>query len=121
MKTKKLIKILRNDPQFVDSETMAEAANRLELLSVELKKTHAKLVAARAERDAAIADLERAEEKAEEAGAFLDTVIHPICDYSVYTEGHDLVSDIVHWEHDDVWRGATDTNVGSKKEDDVKC
>lgn len=64
----------------------------------------------KAQSDAAIADLERAEEKANDMGGFLDNVIHPNCDYSIYTEAHDLLSDIVHWEHDDVWQERRNTN-----------
>lgn len=47
----------------------------------------------------------RAEEAAEETNALLDDEVHPACDYSLYLAVHDSVSDIVNWEHDDVWRG----------------
>lgn len=56
------------------------------------------------ERDAAVSDLLRAEEAAEEAGALLDSEVHPICDYSLYLDIHDSVSEIVNWKKDDVWR-----------------
>lgn len=57
------------------------------------------------ERDAAVFDLLRAEEAAEETNVLLDVEVHPACDYSLYLAVHDSVSDIVNWEHDDVWRG----------------
>lgn len=57
------------------------------------------------ERDAAVFDLLRAEEAAEETNALLDDEVHPACDYSLYLAVHDSVSDIVNWERDDVWRG----------------
>lgn len=136
MKTKKLIKVLRNDPQFVDTEIMTEAANRLEMLSVELKKTHAKLVATReelkeeryrhdryvdfelyeaqelarvkAERDAAIKELHRLSVCATCTGN--GTKCHvdmPVPDNPTCCGSYE-------------WRGETDTNVGGKKED-AKC
>lgn len=57
------------------------------------------------ERDAAIFDLERAEEAAEETYILINSKIQPVFDYSVYTAIHDSVSDIVDWEKDEVWRG----------------
>lgn len=107
MKTKKLIKILRNDPQFVDTEIMAEAANRLELLSVELKKTHAKLAAASAERDAAIADIQRCCNTC--ALCSVNNGTGQLCPWM--DDCNQVDGD--HWE----WRGVTDTNVGGKKEE----
>ena len=56
------------------------------------------------ERDAAVFDLLRAEEAAQETNALLDDEVHPACDYSLYLAIHDSVSDIVNWERDDVWR-----------------
>ena len=61
MKTKKIIRLLRDlspDSGPLNTTSLAnEAANRLEMLSAELKKTHAKLNAATAEWDAAVKDL----------------------------------------------------------------
>lgn len=57
------------------------------------------------ERDAAVFDLKRAEEVAEETYILINSKIQPVFDYSVYTAIHDSVSDIVDWEKDEVWRG----------------
>ena len=63
MKTKKIIRLLRQlspDSGPLHTTTIAiEAANRLEMLSVELKKTNAKLAWVTAERNAAVQELGR--------------------------------------------------------------
>lgn len=63
MKTKKIIRLLRDlspDSGPLNTTSLAnEAANRLEMLSVELKKTHAKLAWVTAERNAAVQELGR--------------------------------------------------------------
>lgn len=56
------------------------------------------------ERDAAVADLIRAEQAADETCDILDNEIYPVCDYALYLALHNSVSDIVRWGHDDVWR-----------------
>lgn len=57
------------------------------------------------ERDAAVFDLLRAEEAAEETHALLDDEVYLACVFSLYLAVYDSVSDIVNWEYDDVWRG----------------
>lgn len=63
MRTKKIIRLLRElspDSGPLNTTSLAnEAANRLEMLSVELKKTHAKLALVTAERHAAVQELGR--------------------------------------------------------------
>ena len=63
MKTKSIIRKLRElspDSGPLNTTSLAnEAANRLEMLSVELKKTHAKLAWVTAERNAAVQELGR--------------------------------------------------------------
>lgn len=56
------------------------------------------------QRDAAVSDLMRAEESAEETNALLDDEVHPEVNYSLYLSIHDSVSDIVNWRYDNVWR-----------------
>lgn len=81
----------------------AEAAQ--ESLQRAMAEYKARAGKAERERDAAVFDLLRAEEAAEETNALLDDEVHPACDYSLYLAVHDSVSDIVNWERDDVWRG----------------
>lgn len=78
-----------------------EAIN--ELLSG-IKAAEARAEKAEKERDAAVFDLLRAEEAAEETNMILDDEVHPSCDYYLYLSIHDSVSEIVNWEKDDVWR-----------------
>lgn len=78
------------------------------------EEAEARAEKAERERDAAVFDLLRAEEAAEETNALLDDEVHPACDYSLYLAVHDSVSDIVNWERDDVWRG-------HKEEENEKC
>ena len=54
--------------------------------------------------EAAVFDLLKAEEAAEETNALLDDEVHPVCDYSLYLAIHDSVSDIVNWQREGVWR-----------------
>lgn len=106
MKTKKIIKLLRADGD--PTRLLAtEAANRLEMLSVNLKKLHAKMAAMKAERDAAMADIQRC--CATCALCSRNNGTGEMCPWSF--DCNQVDGD--HWE----WRGAKDTNVPSKKED----
>lgn len=88
-----------------DLLSRAEAAESTqETLQRAMDEYKARAEKAERERDAAIFDLLRAEEAAEETYALLDDEVHPACDYSLYLAIHDSVSDIVNWERDDVWR-----------------
>ena len=64
----------------------------------------ARLEQVKQERDAAIFDLEKAEENAKETYVLLDREIQPVFDYSVYTAIHDSITDIINWEKDSIWR-----------------
>lgn len=96
-----------------DAEARAEAAEaenkrwsrvceaqerRIAELETRAKKADEKL-------EAAVSDLLRAEEAAEETNQLLNDEVHPACDYSLYLSLHDSVSGIVNWARDDVWRG----------------
>ena len=115
MKTKKIIKLLRNyDPNSYDIPPINAAADRLELLSAEQKKLHAKLAAMKAERDAMLADLKR-EHKCSSCKHNDDTE-HPECmitecEFCENCHCYACV-DGDQWE----WRGDKDTNVPSKEE-----
>lgn len=70
----------------------AEAADALEALL--------------AERDAAVAELNRIAEFTEtEFLGYLNETIHQECGYSYYTDLFDLLCRVTHWEYDDKWRG----------------
>lgn len=108
MKTKKIIKLLRaeGDPT---RELSTEAANRLEMLSVEQKKLHAKLAAMKAELNEAVQDLK-------ECGGC------PSCKYKDMSSMEEPCISCFRsngredkWE----WRGAKDTNVPSKTATDT--
>lgn len=60
------------------------------------------------QRDAAVADLKRAEEFAAIMQSQLDTEVHPECDYGLYCDLCDALSDITLWQHKDVWWGNRD-------------
>lgn len=113
MKTKKIIKLLRADGD--PTRLLAtEAANRLEMLSVDLKKLHAKLAAMKAERDAMLADLKR-EHKCSSC-KHNDNTEHPECmitecEFCENCHCYACV-DGDQWE----WRGAKDTNVPTKED-----
>ena len=83
---------------------MRDASVAITDLLARAEAAEARAEKAERERDAAVSDLLRAEEAAEEAGALLDSEVHPICDYSLYLDIHDSVSEIVNWKKDDVWR-----------------
>lgn len=82
-----------------------EAAEVITDLIARIEAAESRAEKAERERDAAVFDLLRAEEAAEETNALLDDEVHPACDYSLYLAVHDSVSDIVNWERNDVWRG----------------
>lgn len=85
-----------------ENQALRNAANGFKK---QLDAAESRAEKAERERDAAVFDLLRAEESAEETNVLLDVEVHPACDYSLYLAVHDSVSDIVNWEHDDVWRG----------------
>ena len=60
------------------------------------------------QRDAAVADLKRAEEFAAIMQSQLDTEVHPTCDYDLYCDLCDALSDITLWQHKDIWWGDHD-------------
>ena len=105
MKTKQIIKALRADGD-PTRYLATEAANRLEMLSVEQKKLHAKLAAMKAERNAAMADIEVCCQTC--AFSTFNNRTGELCKYRCYCD-----DEYSHWE----WRGAKDTNVPTKKED----
>lgn len=84
-----------------ENQALRNAANGFKK---QLETAESRAEKAERERDAAVSDLLRAEEAAEETNALLDDEVHPACDYSLYLAVHDSVSDIVNWEYDDVWR-----------------
>lgn len=81
-----------------------ENAKSLQDIALENEITHSKLEKVEREKDAAIFDLTRAKEAAEETYRLLDNEVHQACDYSLYMALHDSVSDIINWEKDNVWR-----------------
>ncbi len=85
-------------------QIIVDAFDSITDLLARTEAAEARAEKAERERDAAVFDLLRAEEAAEETNALLDDEVHPACDYSLYLAVHDSVSDIVNWEHDDVWR-----------------
>lgn len=85
-------------------QIIVDAFDSITDLLARTEAAEARAEKAERERDAAVFDLIRAEEAAEETNALLDDEVHPACDYSLYLAVHDSVSDIVNWEHDDVWR-----------------
>lgn len=59
-----------------------------------------------AERDAAIAELDRIAEFTEnEFLGYLNNTIHHECGYEYYSYLFDLLCQVTHWEYDDKWRG----------------
>lgn len=86
-------------------DLLRTAAEAIVNLFEQAEEAESRAEKAERERDAAVFDLLRAEEAAEETNALLDDEVHPACDYSLYLAVHDSVSDIVNWERDDVWRG----------------
>lgn len=88
--------------RLAENQALRNAANGFKN---QVDAAEARAEKAERERDAAVSDLLRAEEAAEETNVLLDVEVHPACDYSLYLAVHDSVSDIVNWEHDDVWRG----------------
>lgn len=108
MKTKQIIKALRNyDKPFIDVKLATEAANRLEMLSVEQKKLHAKLKAMKA-------DLAWAVKYLHDGGG---------CAGCKYEDEQETAEPCAHCQRitlqgDDLWEfhGAEDTNVPSKEE-----
>lgn len=95
-------KMVYEDPE---SYFIEQAITAINDLLARAESAEARAEKAERERDAAVFDLLRAEEAAEETNVLLDVEVHPACDYSLYLAVHDSVSDIVNWEHDDVWRG----------------
>ena len=91
------------NPQARDA--LEKAAKAITDLLARAEAAEARAEKAERERDAAIFDLSRAEDAAEETYRLLDNEVHPVCDYSVYLAVHNSVSDIVDWEQDNVWRG----------------
>lgn len=88
-----------------DVDLLRTAAEAIVNLLARAEAAEARAEKSERERDAAVFDLLRAEEAAEETNALLDDEVHPACDYSLYLAVHDSVSEIVNWERDDVWRG----------------
>lgn len=110
MKTKKIIKELRQlNPGIGDYNLATEAANRLEMLSVEQKKLHEKLKARKAELNALFKTIR------EHCGCDL-------CKYEAMDHDEEPCffcrgtgGDSDNWE----WRGAEDTNVLTKSATDI--
>lgn len=106
-----LVERLRNRSLYKDKATLEvmdlcmEAATVITDLLARTEAAEARAEKSEREKDAAVFDLLRAEEAAEETNALLDDEVHPACDYSLYLAVHDSVSDIVNWERDNVWRG----------------
>lgn len=67
----------------------------------------------KAERDAAIEELERVLEKVENAADFIDEEIYYDLDYGTYRNLRDVVDDIAIWENEDKWRGVCEENGGA--------
>lgn len=101
MKTKQIIKALRTDGD-PTRYLATEAANRLEMLSAELKKLHGKLEAMKEERNAAIRDLRGI------AACYTCAENGVTCHVDTPIPGHNVSCGGY------VWRGAEDTNVPSK-------
>ena len=107
MKTKQIIYALRLDGDPTPYLAI-EAANRLEMLSAELKKLHGKLETMKAQRNAAMADIE---------------LCCSTCAFSMVNNGtgerckfcDDCDETFNFWK----WRGAKDTNVPSKTATDT--
>lgn len=58
-----------------------------------------------AERDAAVAELERIADFTEsEFLGYLNDTIHHECGYEYYCQLFDLLSQVTHWEYDDKWQ-----------------
>lgn len=108
MKTKQIIKALRADGD-PTRYLSTEAANRLEMLSAELKKLHGKLDTMKAVRNAAIADIQRC--CATCAFCSRNNGTGEMCPYSF--DCNQVDGD--HWE----WRGAKDINVPGKSATDT--
>lgn len=98
MKTKQIIKALRADGD-PTRYLATEAANRLEMLSAELKKLHGKLDTMKEQRNAAVRDL--------------NLVAH--CDTCMYKENESIDPCEACTGDCYVWRGAKDANVPSKE------
>lgn len=63
------------------------------------------------QRDAAVADLKRAETFAGIMQNLLDTDVHPECDYRLYCSLCDALSDITLWQHKEFWWGDRDEKL----------
>ena len=100
-----LIDILQDEGNPNVLDYIDDAVTAINDLLARAESEEARAEKAERERDAAVSDLLRAEEAAEETNSLLDDEVHPACDYSLYLAVHDSVSDIVNWEYDDVWRG----------------
>lgn len=105
MKTKQIIKALRADGD-PTRYLSTQAANRLELLSAQMKKLHARIAILKEERDAAMADIQRC--CATCAFCSQNNGTGEMCPYSFDCNQED--GD--HWE----WRGGKEANVPSKEE-----
>lgn len=69
------------------------------------EKLYAELTAVKAERDAAVRELEVVAEKVEQVDAYIDDYIHADVDYRTYLDARDMVDSIVNWEYESEWRG----------------
>lgn len=86
------------------SQVCEAQERRITELEARAKKAEEKL-------EAAVFDLLKAEEAAEETHALLDDEVHPVCDYSLYLAIHDSVSDIVNWQREGVWRNQKEESL----------
>ena len=86
------------------SQVCEAQKRRITELEARAKKAEEKL-------EAAVFDLLKAEEAAEETNALLDDEVHPVCDYSLYLAIHDSVSDIVNWQREGVWRNPKEESL----------
>lgn len=105
MKTKQIIKALRADGD-PTRYLATEAANRLEMLSVEQKKLYGKLADMKEERDALASIVRNISACTHCKHISLNTSDEP-CKWCHEKDNYP------YWE----WRGAKDTNVPNKKEE----
>ena len=82
------------------TEVMAEEALTLiRQLEQQNAEQAARLEQVTRERDALKADILRATDKAKEMQSMLDDDVHPNCDYGLYLDLCDALSDVVDWKH----------------------
>lgn len=75
-------------------------------VKTELEKVQEELADVKAERDAAVKELELVAEKVEQAASVIDNNLHPVIDYNIYLEMRNAVDAIAVWQYEPVWRSA---------------